>query len=1591
MKKSISTQNRYFNKKIILIVLCNLLIYSAIFGQTRIVSGTLADGEGYALPGVNIIIKGTTQGTVTDMNGNYNIEAPIGSILVFSFIGYINEEYVVTSDGLVDPAKFKGKIVQPALPVKETTELSERDSVILSKSPVKLNQVTRSFHHKIVDDPEKTLSPYFFVKSDEPSIDRMPLKMTSADVNIAGVIADVKVKQVYVNEGVNTLEAVYIFPGSTRAAVYGMTMKIGTREIRAKIKEKYAARMEYEQAKTEGKTASLLEQKRPNVFQMNVANILPGDTIIVELSYTEVMEPVDGKYEFVYPTVVGPRYSETPDTEENEDENWLQNPYLMEGEPSGVEFDISVNINSGIPLQKLICTTHETNIKYSDRRNVNIRLHENEKYGGNRDFIVRYGLRGGNVQSGLLLHEQEDENFFLLMMEPPEAPEPSQIPPREYVFIVDVSGSMSGFPLNISKEMMRKLLNGMNENDYFNILLFAGGSRTFANYPVRATKANIGRSLIFINSLNGGGSTQILDALQNSFSLPDKEGVARTFVILTDGYVSVEKECFNLVRNNLNKANLFAFGIGSSVNRYIIEGLAYAGMGEPFVVTNQQEAKKQADKFREMIEKPVFTDIKIDFGTCDVYDVEPLSVPDIFANRPVMVFGKYKGSANGKIIVSGISGDKVISQTFDFSEASRENNQALRYLWARHRIKYLEDYAQYYTQSGYYNEKIAPNTEQIKEITDLGLKYNLLTNYTSFIAVDNEIRNTDGSSFQVKQPLPLPKGVSNNAVGNSQGYSTSYQRSKVVASGPVTTMTEDMTALTEVVVIGYGSMKRSDITGSVSSVNTENISQTSSLQNALQGRVSGVNIISNSGAPGSNYTVEIRGSNNTISGGPLYVVDGVVIETNENATVNPLLNIKTENIESVEVLKDASATSIYGSRGSNGVIIITTKKATPGQKKIDLTIKQGIVSMANKNKIDNNTIVPGTSDIQPWYNDLLQTGKLTDASICFNKGNEKTLFSTFLNYTRQKGIVEETGLEQVSASLSLEHKFRYVSLGGQYMCGVNNIDDVFHDYYNPLQQNEISLTKKLNNVMTSNFIKLDISKNIKLVTNFNYKLSDLKHSMLNTIESNVFSLLNYSENQYQQNYKIDPRIEYNLNFEDIVIKNQVRFELNRTSYKNTWHYNNTDLPLQEFSYDTQNITNREARVIKKDNMLLFRSNISWSDKYMATFNLSGEYSNMIISKDKLTWFPSFALAWNIGDESFMTNINEITSMKFRFSYGISGRNNLPVYSYLMDTTSNIMIHPLYVSGNYPEWEKSKQANGGLDIGLFNNHITISADIYKKNVKGAYVLNAETYGNTTISNWENAADISVKGFELSIDARVWSHNNSGMKCYFNMAANRSKLLKLYDENPGQQLMSRSVANIRQEIVLNEGSPVGVYYGYEINTINDQTGEITYRDLDGNGVVNENDRKRIANTNPDHYGGFGFLFWIKNISLNSFFKWSYGNDAINAAKVLAGQYNSTYVYPDRLSDFYVEDASHLRLSELTLVYNLTDFLKPSLRINNVELSVSAYNLFTITNYSWQDPEFNPWTYGEKESVSLSPMIDYGVYPRSRSFIFSLKMGF
>lgn len=617
-----------------------------------------------------------------------------------------------------------------------------------------------------VDDQDRTLAPYFFIEGSDPSVDKFPLKETDVKTNINGIIAETFVTQIYANEGQNPINARYVFPGSTKVAVHGMTMQIGDEIIKAQIKERVEAKQEFEEAKSEGKSASLLEQERPNVFTMNVANIMPGDTVKVELHYTETITSTDGKYEFVFPTVVGPRYVSPTVDGSDDSNNFVESPYIMDGDTPPDKYNITVNLTSAVPISNISCQSHKI-VTDIQNNNALITLANPEEYAGNRDFILDYSLTGKEINSGLMLNKcgaagdnTAMENFFMLTVQPPERCTLDDILPREYIFVLDVSGSMYGYPIDTAKELIKNLVHNLRPTDTFNVVLFAGTSAQMSAKSVPATDVNINRALDLIDQEDGSGGTELSPALQSAIDLPRiSNDVARSVIVITDGYIAEESSIFDIISKNLGETDFFSFGIGDGVNRYLIEGIAKAGQGEAFVVTDPAKAAEAAENFHNYIQSPILRDIKVKYNGFSTYDVEPQKLPTLFAKRPIVLYGKWKGEAKGTIEITGTMGNgEDYKQVIQVTDAqSQESNSALPYLWARARVEQLMDY-------GIPGDENDMKGVQ-KEVTQIGLDYSMLTQFTSFIAVTEEVRNTGDAAKDVNQPLPLPLHVSNLSVG----------------------------------------------------------------------------------------------------------------------------------------------------------------------------------------------------------------------------------------------------------------------------------------------------------------------------------------------------------------------------------------------------------------------------------------------------------------------------------------------------------------------------------------------------------------------------------------------------------------------------------------------------------------------------------------------------------------------------------------------------------------------------------------------------------------------------------------------------------
>ena len=595
------------------------------------------------------------------------------------------------------------------------------------------------------DDDESVLAetPYFIVNGAEEA-DHLPLLSNSAAVKIVGTLADVTVTQKFKNDGIKPIEAIYIFPAATTSAVYSVTMTIGNRVVKAKIKEKEQAKREYERAKTEGKSASLLEQQRANVFKMSVANILPGDLIEVELKYTELLKREDGIFEFVYPMSIGNRYigSDNSSTLETSNSELEQPPSVTNGDP--FESTIQLDIVSNTSVYDINSPSHDINQSIVAYDRVRIELGDNDSV-ANRDFVLRYKVGEDTIKSSVLLESSEEENFFLIQLDAPKRIEASYIPPREYIFVVDVSGSMSGFPLSVSKSLVTNLLSSLSEEERFNILFFAGSSSVLSKTSLQATEKNISAAKKMLSRVDSRGGTELLPAIKNVQKNAVPDGYSRSVVVVTDGYVSVEAETYKLISENLNQASYFSLGIGNSVNRELVETIAKAGFGESYIALNKKEGLALGEKLIDLIRNPVLTDIDIEFIGFDAGELQPEFIPDLYAQKPLLISGKWRGDAIGQIRISGKTGAGNWSKDLNLADATVLNDsESLKYVWARRKLSTLNDYY-----------SLDRDDDTKASIIETSLQYNLLSQFTSFLAIDEIVR-----TYEESKPVTQPQASS---------------------------------------------------------------------------------------------------------------------------------------------------------------------------------------------------------------------------------------------------------------------------------------------------------------------------------------------------------------------------------------------------------------------------------------------------------------------------------------------------------------------------------------------------------------------------------------------------------------------------------------------------------------------------------------------------------------------------------------------------------------------------------------------------------------------------------------------------------------
>jgi Ca-activated chloride channel family protein len=606
----------------------------------------------------------------------------------------------------------------------------------------------------------------------------LPMLDSKISVNIDGDMATVEVTQSFINEAHVPVEAEYLFPLNQLAAVYSMEMRIGDEVIQAKIKKKEDAEAEFKQASQDGKAAALLTQHRPNMFTQRIANLMPGLPIDVTLRYVQMVPKIDGQHELVIPLIVGPRFvgedlhaAGMDDDFQKVDKSWNISDVPAYPQVVGVDLpdtfnservSLDVTLKSGVSVSDFVSKTHKLDVQTTDG-GLTAKFAKG-KVLDNRDLVVRFSLGGDTLEAATLSHKDERGGFVSLMIEPPAIPQDATITPRELVFVLDTSGSMSGEPMQASKNFMDSALSSLRPDDYFRIIPFANHTQKFANGSTRATKRNIRKARAYVNDLNTGGGTQINNAIRTAFGTSQPEDTMRIVVFLSDGYIGDEASVLRTIRQQIGQARIYAFGVGNSVNRYLLDAMADEGRGYARYVGLDEDSSEVAEELAANLKTPLLTDITIDWGDLDVLDVTPDRVPDLFAGNSLRVYARHNGTGDAQITLKGLVKGRIAEMPVKLSLNDTSEDAALPLIWARNRIADL-------------TRQIAVGANPAsadEEITKLGLEFSLQTQNTSFIAVSQKPVNTSGKQAKLASvPLPMVSGMSNKGYEQGQAFAGS--------------------------------------------------------------------------------------------------------------------------------------------------------------------------------------------------------------------------------------------------------------------------------------------------------------------------------------------------------------------------------------------------------------------------------------------------------------------------------------------------------------------------------------------------------------------------------------------------------------------------------------------------------------------------------------------------------------------------------------------------------------------------------------------------------------------------------------------------
>ncbi len=451
----------------------------------------------------------------------------------------------------------------------------------------------------------------------------------------------------------------------------------------------------------------------------------------------------------------------SPDTDQVPDASRITPHVVRKGYRSGHDISIRVNLDAGLPIEQIESELHEIDVELPQPQRAVITLKQQREI-PNRDFVLRYRLAAERLADACLLHEDDRGRFCALILQPPRRVEPEHVLPRELVFVLDVSGSMRGEPLNKSKQLMRRLLDSMRPEDRFNVVTFAGQTGVLWDAPRPASAENIAQAWRFIRTRRGGGGTEMMRALQTALQRradADRPQAVRMVIFLTDGLVGNDLAIIEAVKRHAATTRVFALGVGNAPNRFLLDGIARAGRGAVEYVTLQRDADAVIERFARMLSTPVLTDIEIDFGDLPVEDVVPRHLPDLFAEEPLVVFAKLREPRGGTIRIRGRTVDGPYEdEVYVEVPGSLPQHPAIATLWARAKIDELMRRNLAAVQRGTFPPELR------SRIVELGVRYGLVTQFTSFVAVEELTVTSGGEPVTIEVPVEMPQGMSYKGV-----------------------------------------------------------------------------------------------------------------------------------------------------------------------------------------------------------------------------------------------------------------------------------------------------------------------------------------------------------------------------------------------------------------------------------------------------------------------------------------------------------------------------------------------------------------------------------------------------------------------------------------------------------------------------------------------------------------------------------------------------------------------------------------------------------------------------------------------------------